>query len=133
MLLQTNPEMLYLALTAGLTAILWIPYIVDRIAEHGLWPALRNPIPDEPPKAAWAHRLMCAHRNAIENLAVFATLVCVLSIVGAGTETTAVAAMIFFYMRLAHVVIYTLGIPLLRTLVFFTGFLCQVVILLSLF
>ncbi len=125
----TSPELLYVALCAGLTGILWLPYIINRILELGLWTALRNPNPDEPPQAKWAHRMMCAHKNAVENLVVFAALVFAIQIAGVNNDTTALAAMVFFYARLSHGVIYTLGIPLLRTLAFFVGFICESILL----
>ncbi|MEH6347553.1 MAG: MAPEG family protein [Bermanella sp.] len=132
MTIQPSSELFYLALCAGLTGILWMPYIVNRIVELGLWTALRNPNPDQPPKAKWAHRLMCAHNNAVENLVVFGVLVLAVQVSGMNSESTALAALVFFYTRVAHVTIYTLGIPLLRTISFFIGFICQGVLLMSL-
>jgi len=125
MVMQPSSELFYLALCAGFTGILWMPYIVNRIVELGLWTALRNPNPDEPPKAKWAHRLMCAHSNAVENLVVFAALVLALQISQISNETTVMASAVFLYSRVAHALIYTAGIPLLRTLSFFVGFICQ--------
>lgn len=34
----------------------------------------------------------------------------------------------FFAARVAHAVIYTFGIPLLRTIAFFIGFVCQILL-----
>lgn len=132
MTIQPSSELFYLALCAGLTGILWMPYIVNRIVELGLWKALRNPNPDQPPQAKWAHRLMCAHNNAVENLVVFGVLVLAVQVSGMNSESTALAALVFFYARVAHVIIYTLGIPLLRTISFFIGFICQGILLMSL-
>ncbi len=39
---------------------------------------------------------------------------------------TAFWAMSFFWLRLAHAVVYRLGIPYVRTLVFIFGFVCVV-------
>lgn len=108
-----------------MTALLWVPYIVNRIMEHGLIPALRNPKPDAPPRSGWANRLMQAHSNAIENLVVFAPLVIAIQLVGANSTGTTAAVMIYFWARLAHAFIYTFGIPYLRTVAFFVGFLVQ--------
>ena len=121
-------EFYWLVLSVILTGSLWIPYIINRILENGLIPALQNPKPDEPPKAAWANRLMHAHYNAVENLVVFAPLVCVLQIMSVSSTTTILATKIYFWTRLAHVVIYTFGIPYLRTIAFFIGFLAQLVL-----
>lgn len=124
-----SPEIEYTALTAGLTGVLWIPLIINRLREMGPWPALRNPQPDVRAKADWAYRLANAHRNAIENLVVFAPLALVTHTLQLSSPTTAAASACFFGARLAHAVIYTLGIPLLRTVAFAIGFGCQMVLL----
>ena len=125
--------MFWLVGTILMTALIWVPYVVNRIAENGLWAALSNPNPDTRPRAAWAHRMESAHGNAVENLVIFAPLVLAVQVTGAATALTAGAAMVFFYARAAHLVIYVLGVPLLRTLAFFAGFLAQMVLALALF
>ena len=125
-----SSELLSTALVAGLTGLLWVPIIVNRLAETGLWAALRNPQPDVRPKADWAYRLANAHRNALENLAVFAPLAIIVHLLGTGDALTAGASLTFVASRMAHAVIYTIGIPLLRTIAFSIGFLCQMVLLL---
>lgn len=117
-----SPELRYTAMTAALTGSLWIPIIVNRLREMGVWKALKNPEPDVRPQAAWAYRLANAHRNAIENLVVFAPLALCVSLPGLGTATTASAAALFFWSRVAHALIYTFGVPLLRTVAFVLGF-----------
>lgn len=126
------PELAYTALSAMLTGIMWIPIIVNRLREMGAWKALSNPEPDIRPHADWAYRLTNAHRNAIENLVVFAPLALSVHAFGIGTALTATAALLFFWSRVAHAVIYTLGIPLLRTIAFAIGFGAQVVLFLRL-
>jgi uncharacterized MAPEG superfamily protein len=76
---------------------------------------------------------MRAHTNAIENLVVFATLVLTLRALNISTAATVTACAVFFYARLAHAVVYTLGIPVLRTLAFAIGFAAQVVLVLAIF
>lgn len=126
-LLPLSPELASVAMTAMLTGILWVPLIVNRLLEMGPWKALKNPEPDVRPHANWAYRLACAHRNAIENLVVFAPLAILVHLLGAGNALTATAASVFFLSRLAHALIYTLGIPLLRTIAFVVGFGAQAV------
>lgn len=121
------PELNSVALSAMLTGVLWVPIIANRLFEMGPWKALKNPEPDVRPHANWAYRLAAAHRNAIENLAVFAPLAIMVHILGAGNALTATAASVFFLSRLAHALIYTLGIPLLRTIAFVVGFWAQAV------
>ena len=125
---QLSAEMHYLVLTALFTGVMWIPIILNRIVEMGPWPALKNPQPDVRPEADWAYRLANAHRNALENLAVFAPLALSVHVLGVATPATATASAVFFVTRVAHAFIYTFGIPLLRTIAFFTGFICQVLL-----
>jgi uncharacterized MAPEG superfamily protein len=128
-----SPELSYLTLTAGLTGVLWVPIIVNRLREMGAWTALKNPQPDVRPAADWAYRLASAHRNAVENLVVFAPLALVVHLLALGTSTTATAAAVFFWSRLAHVLIYTFGVPLLRTVAFAVAFGCEAILLLRIF
>ena len=130
---HTTTELTYLALTAGLTGVLWIPLIANRLVEMGPWRALKNPEPDSRPEAAWAFRLAAAHRNAVENLVVFAPLVLVVVAAGLASPMTASACVVFFVARLAHAVIYTAGVPVLRTIAFAIGFFCQAILLFRIF
>lgn len=123
-----SPELLYTTLTVGFTGLIWVPIIINRLAEMGPWKALSNPEPDVRPHADWAYRMSHAHRNAIENLVVFAPLAIVVHMLGLGSPMTAAAAAIFFYARVAHAAIYTFGIPLFRTIAFFVGFICQMLL-----
>ena len=127
-----SPELTAMVWAAALTGVLWIPIILNRLAENGMWTALRNPQPDVRPVAGWAYRLTHAHRNAIENLVVFAPLALAVDAQGAGDALTATAGAVFVASRLAHAVIYAFGIPVLRTLAFTVGFLVQAVFLLRL-
>lgn len=128
-----SPELRYTAFAAALTGCLWIPIIVNRLREMGPWKALKNPQPDVRPHADWAYRLANAHRNAIENLVVFAPLALAVHAMGLGTAVTATAAALYFWSRLAHALIYTFGVPLLRTIAFVIGFGAQATLFLRLF
>ncbi len=128
-----SKELTWLAWTVVLTGVLWIPYILDRIAVRGLRGAMANPSRDDKPQTAWAQRLHAAHINAVENLVIFATLVLILDAEGHSTAITVIACALYFWARLAHAVIYTLGIPVLRTLSFAAGFAAQVMLALAVF
>jgi uncharacterized MAPEG superfamily protein len=130
---EISPELTYTALTALFTGLIWIPVIANRLREMGTWNALKNPQPDVRPHADWAYRAGHAHRNAIENLVVFAPLAILVHMLSLSDPLTATAAAVFFASRVAHAVIYTLGIPLLRTIAFAIGFGCQVVLALRVF
>lgn len=122
------PEIFYTTLVAAFTGVVWVPIIVNRLREMGPWAALSNPQPDVRPHADWAYRLANAHRNAIENLVVFAPLAIMVHILGLGTALTGGAALVFLCARVAHAVIYTFGIPLLRTIAFAIGFGCEMIL-----
>jgi uncharacterized MAPEG superfamily protein len=126
-------ELFWLTLTTVLTGLLWVPYILDRVAVRGLMGAMDNPSPRAKPQSVWAVRLMNTHINQVENLVVFGILVLVLDALAISTPLTVLACAVFFWTRLAYVVIYTLGIRVLRTLAFTVGFLAEAVLVLAIF
>jgi uncharacterized MAPEG superfamily protein len=126
-------ELFWLTLTVILTGILWIPYTINRAQVRGLMGSMANPSRGDKPHAPWATRLMFAHDNAVENLVIFAPLVLILNALDYSTTWTAMAAAVFFWARVAHVIVYTLGIPVFRTAAFTVGFLAQVVLVLGIF
>lgn len=128
-----SQEFFWLALTVALTGLVWVPYILERIAARGLMGTFANPGPELPPQSAWAERMKAAHYNAVENLVVFAPLVLMLHAVNISTSATVAAAATYFWARLIHLVVYTMGIPVIRTLAFAVGFFAQAVLLLAFF
>src|SRR4029079_14477075 len=111
-------ELFWLTATIVLTGVLWIPYILDRCKVRGLMGAMDNPKPNDVPQSPWAMRLYFAHTNAVENLVIFAPLVLILDSYQISTPVTAAACATYFWARLAHVVVYTLGLRVFRTLAF---------------
>ena len=126
-------ELYWLTLTVGMTGLIWVPYILDRFATRGIMATFANPAPDLAPPSEWAFRMKAAHANAVENLVVFAPLVLTLHVLAISTAATALAAAVFFWARLAHLVVYTAGIPVVRTVVFLIGWAAQVVLFLAIF
>ena len=126
-------ELFWLTLTVALTGLLWIPYILDRCKVRGLKATMDNPKPNDTPQSPWAMRLYFAHTNAVENLVLFAPLVLILDSYQISTPTTAAACAVYFWARLAHVIIYALGIKVLRTLTFTVGFIALVTLVLAIF
>jgi uncharacterized MAPEG superfamily protein len=114
----------WLALTALMTGIMALPYVVGRIGAIGLGGALANPSEElEAKEPLWVRRGKAAHYNAVENLVVFATLVLVAQHMNlAGNPTVTLAAAIYFFARLVHYIVYCLGIPGLRTAAWGVGF-----------
>lgn len=126
-------ELFWLTLTVAMTGLMWVPYILDRIMVRGTMGAMANPSPTDRPQSAWAQRMIAAHTNAVENLVVFAPLVLAAQALNVHTAATAFACALYFWCRLAHLVVYTLGIPVLRTLSFAGGFVAQAILMLAIF
>ena len=116
-------EFWWLGLTGLLMLVTSLPYVMDRIATAGFGGALGNPQDNRIPHSAWAARMRAAHYNCVENLVVFAPLLVAVVVAGLSSEMTVMAAMAFAISRIVYVVVYTLGIPLLRTLAFLVGWL----------
>ena len=123
-------ELLSLTWVTALTAVLWMPYVLNLIVVRGLLDAVGYP--DDPkPLSGWAAKMKAGHSNAIENLVVFATLVLIANAAGVSNDTTVLACQIYFWARLVHVVAYTFAVPWVRTLAFVAGFGSQIALLLQ--
>ena len=120
---ELSPELFWLTLTVGLTGLLWIPYLINRIAEIG--PQETLGIPRLKPDTPWAERLMRAHANAVENLAVFTPLALITVVSGMSSSMTTLACAVYFWARVTHVAAYVAAIPVMRTLAFTAGFFSQ--------
>jgi uncharacterized MAPEG superfamily protein len=121
-----STDLKYLAFTAILTASLWIPYVIAQVTTNG---ALKPPNYIDPtprPLPLWGKRADRTYINAVENLAPFAALVIVVHLAGKADAMTAFWAMCYFWLRLAHAVVYLLGIPYVRTLIFTLGYVAVV-------
>jgi uncharacterized MAPEG superfamily protein len=124
-------ELMSLTWVVALSAVMWVPYILNTIMVRGLVDAVGYP--DNPkPLAPWAERMKKAHYNAVENLVVFAALVLMLNAAGVSNGTTVLACNIYFWARLVHLAVYTFGIPWLRTLSFAASWLCIVTLIVQL-
>jgi uncharacterized MAPEG superfamily protein len=126
-------ELFWLTLTVIFTGLLWTPYVLNRCQVRGLSGAMANPSRNDKPQAEWATRLMFAHDNAVENLVIFAPLVLILGKIDYSSKWTVYACAVYFWARVAHLIVYALGIPVFRTLAFTVGFLAQVVLVLGIF
>jgi uncharacterized MAPEG superfamily protein len=80
--------------------------------------------------AARAHR---ANRNFLETFPFFAAAVLVVVLAKANSSQTALGAQLYFWGRLAHLPIYVIGIPYLRTLVWAVAFAGLLMVLGALF
>ena len=120
-------ELASLAWVSAFTALLWIPYVLNRMVVRGISATVGYPV-DPPPLAPWAQRLRAAHANAVENLAVFAALMLTAQMLGISTQATALAGSLYLWSRVLHAITYTLGVPWLRTLAFVGSFAAQMIV-----
>lgn len=121
-------ELKNLAWVSAFTALLWVPYVINRVA---VGRGVRHEVgyPDAPTKLSpWADRLKRAHENAVQNLVVFAALVLAAHAAGVHTAATATATTIYLGARVVHAVAYTFAVPWVRTFAFVVGWGCQMTI-----
>lgn len=114
----------YLGLSGMLAVALWIPYILARMVTWGI-PTFLNNYPEgfpatEPQPPLWAQRAQRAHLNMVETLPAFAAVVVAAGALSSSASYPIIAtwAQVFFFARIGHAVVYTLGIPYLRTPVY---------------
>jgi len=113
-------EVLMLAATGGLVLLLTVIQGTRNVLVLGLPTAAGNQH-DIAPWTGWNDRLNRAIRNLMEAIAIFVPIVIAVQIAGLNNETTAMGAQIFVIARIAHAVVYTLGVPWVRTAAWFVG------------
>jgi uncharacterized MAPEG superfamily protein len=125
----------WLAAVALMTALFWVPYVLERMVALGVIGAMKPVDPeDELKQALWARRAKRAHYNGVENLAVFATLVLVAFAMGKGDDNgILVASQVFFWARLVHFPAGAFGLTGIRTMAFLVGFGAQVAVAIAIF
>jgi uncharacterized MAPEG superfamily protein len=121
-----STDLKYLAFTAMLTASLWIPYVIAQVTTNGPLKPQNYLDPAQRPIPLWGKRADRAYLNAIETFAPFAVLVIVIHLAGKANAMTAFWATAYFWLRLAHAVVYLAGIPLVRTVLFTLGYVAVV-------
>jgi uncharacterized MAPEG superfamily protein len=126
-------ELFWLALTAVMTGLMWIPYVYDRSNKVGLMKSLGNPPLAGFKQSDWGYRLMWAHRNALENLVIFAILVLTLHAVGITSANIGLAAAVYFWARLGHFIVYGAGLAVVRTVIWTVSWLALAYLALALF
>ena len=126
-----KPELMLLVWAAVLTFVQMLVAASGATLQVGL-PMLAGNREGFAPCTGWAGRAQRAHRNMLESLVLFASLVLVAVIAGKTNSTTLLGAQIFLWARLAYAVIYVAGIPWLRTAVWFVSVIGLVLIFLQL-
>jgi len=115
-------DLKYLVFTAMLTASLWIPYVTAQSMTNGVLKPANYRDPTQRPLPLWGKRADRTYLNAVEAFAPFAALVITAQLTGKANAMTAFWATCFFWLRLTHAIVYLLGIPYIRTIVFTLGF-----------
>ena len=118
------------------TAFMWMSYIPAvfysngtsaKLYLDGVWKKMQYD--DEKilrvPSPAWAIRAQAAHKNAVENLVIFAPLVILCHIKGVGAD---MPAFVYLLARLVHFAGQIIGpnLPAVRTLAFAVGWMACV-------
>ncbi len=115
-----SPDLTYLLLSTVLCFVQMLIAAAGANQQLGL-PVLAGNREGLPEITGWAGRAKRAHANMVENLVLFAALVLVAAVAGKADATTALGAAIFFWARIAYAVVYLIGVPWLRTLVWFVS------------
>jgi len=122
-----TPDLTYLVWSALLCILLWVPHVSARALIVG--PSAAFGYPDDLPELPkWIDRAARAHANMVENLPAFAALVLVAHVGGMANEMTALGAMLFFWGKVAHIIVHVLGIPYIRTAAFFAAWIGMILI-----
>lgn len=96
--------------------------MVAQVTTNGPLKPQNHVDPTPRPIPLWGRRADRAYINAVETFAPFAALVIVVHLAGEANAMTAFWAMSFFWLRLAHAVVFLAGVPYVRTLLFTLGF-----------
>ena len=128
-------EFWWLAVIGIVMAVTSLPYVMDRLLTAGIAKSFGNPQDNDTPPSGWAERMKAAHYNSVPEFITcerYQALCVAVVVAGATDELTAMAAAAFCLSRIAYVVVYTLGIPVLRTLAFLVGWLSTLALALRL-
>ena len=126
-----NSEYMLLAWAVVLTVVQMLIAVTGATLQVGL-PALAGNRENMPVITGWAGRAQRAHHNMLENLVLFAALVLVVVFAGKNSSMTLLGAQIFFWARVAYAAVYLVGVPWLRTGVWFVSMVGLVMLFLPL-
>ena len=116
------PVELQLLVWAALLTLIQMLVAVACAQSQVSLPVLAGNRDNMPALGGWALRATRAHLNMLESLTVFAILI----LVGLATDrlngTTALGANLFFWGRVVYALVYLVGVPWLRTIVWGVSF-----------
>lgn len=109
---------LFFALSGLWMAAAWVPYILERFVSRGIIGTFANPSPDLPDQSPWAQRAKAAHRVGVESFVAFGPLA-IFGIIKMPTDgLLGLMALIYFFAIVAHYVVYSIGVIVVRTVLF---------------
>ena len=126
-----TPDLKLLLWSVVLTFVEVVVAVLAANQQVGLGPLAGNR-ESLPRLTDFAGRAKRAHQNMMESLPLFIALVLIAQIAGKTSATTLLGAQLFFWGRLAHWIIYLIGIPWLRTLAWVVSVIGMVLIFLEL-
>lgn len=126
-----KPELMLLVWSALLTFLQMLVAVGTASLQVGL-PALAGNREGLPVLTGWAGRAQRAHRNMLESLVLFAVVVLVAAVTDKTNSITLLGAQLYFWARLGYAVVYFVGIPWVRTLVWLVSVISIAMIFLQL-
>ncbi|HEY2482918.1 MAG TPA: MAPEG family protein [Caulobacteraceae bacterium] len=125
-------ELTMLAYAAALLLVLIIVQATSAILAQGL-PAMAGNRDDLPPPKMFQSRTRRLVDNHREGLTLFAPLILAAAVAHVSNGWTVLGAELFFYARLAHAILYLLGVPWVRALAWGVGMVGTIMVLAALF
>ena len=120
-----SPELKYLALTALLTASLWIPFVVAQLVTNGPLKPANYVDPTTRPLPLWGQRANRLYINAVETFAPFAAIVILVQLTGREQfHDRVLDNELFLAAGRARRRLYLVAIPYIRTIIFVLGYVC---------
>ena len=109
-----KPELTVLAWAVALAFVQVLIAVQGAMMQVGLTTLVGNR-EKFPELTGWAGRAHRAHNNMIQNLVLFAALVLAAVAAGRTNNMTLLGAELFLWARVAHAIVYLIGLPWLRT------------------
>lgn len=125
-------ELTMLAYSVALLFVIILIQANAGVTAQGLMPMANNR-DDLPAPSVFQARMKRVVDNHREGLILFAPLALIAAQQGISTSTSMLGAQLFFYSRVAHAVLYILGVPMIRPLAWAVGIVGTVMVFLAIF
>ena len=121
-------ELTMLVYSAALLLVLIVVQATSGILAQGV-PAMAGNRDDLPPPKPFQARTRRLLDNHLEGLTLFAPLILAAAAAHVSNGSTVLGAQLFFYARLAHAILYLLGVPWVRALAWGVGMVGTIMVL----